>query len=247
MPADTSLERKAHKCAEALSYAPIDRMFLDDRALILAALKDAVEEEFPHYRAQNAEVFKVLKMLGIESAIVRKGMLFDEVQALNDHRGALVTENERLIAEESEARAQLATAGDEINLLRGQRITARDDALEEAAKEVRAKCGPCKGTGNGDEYHVGYTGECEYCGRPRDAIRALKSKHEGRGDPTVTVKAVYAGKRKPRPHESPWAEDDPAPPPAREHEKTMRFHCECGRRMEMTLRETAPTPQREEE
>lgn len=54
----------------------------------------------------------------------------------------------------------------------------RNATLEEAATAIRHECGMCSGTGFADQ-----SGdvECEYCGRPLAAIRALAT-HSGDGE-----------------------------------------------------------------
>jgi hypothetical protein len=48
---------------------------------------------------------------------------------------------------------------------------AEKAGMEKAAVSVRAACGACEGTG-----HAGDDAECEYCGRPMAAIRAVMDK-----------------------------------------------------------------------
>jgi hypothetical protein len=48
---------------------------------------------------------------------------------------------------------------------------ARDDALEEAAQEVRNNCQACGGSGHADAET-----ECEYCGRTMQSIYNMKDK-----------------------------------------------------------------------
>ncbi len=66
---------------------------------------------------------------------------------------------------------EFARLGNRIAELEAERDSIRDEALEEAMAKVRHDCTMCEGSGYADP-----TGEaeCEYCGRPRAAIRALK-------------------------------------------------------------------------
>lgn len=55
----------------------------------------------------------------------------------------------------------------------------RNEVIEECKAHIRASCRVCAGTGNADHDPYlpdGDNMECEYCGRPMDALRALKSK-----------------------------------------------------------------------
>lgn len=45
-------------------------------------------------------------------------------------------------------------------------------ALDAAREKIRAKCGPCEGTGHEDARREP---ECQYCGRPREALSSLRA------------------------------------------------------------------------
>jgi hypothetical protein len=53
------------------------------------------------------------------------------------------------------------------------RADERTQALQDAVDTIRGACEPCGGTGNAKGYPNPEYDECEYCGRPIAAVKAL--------------------------------------------------------------------------
>jgi rubrerythrin len=99
----------------------------------------------------------------------------DEAAALIERLGAQVAEMQSQL-EFADMTVAKFNSGEElqatlrrVNELSAQLATARADALEEACGSVRHECSACGGSGHADA-----NTECEYCGRPMQAIRNLK-------------------------------------------------------------------------
>lgn len=58
---------------------------------------------------------------------------------------------------------------------------ARADERERCVNEIRKNCGPCGGRGFMSVDSQGNPVECEYCGRPMNAIRAGKGDDQQKG------------------------------------------------------------------
>jgi hypothetical protein len=63
-----------------------------------------------------------------------------------------------------------------IRQLKAQLVRVRAEVIEECATAIRQACAACGGTGAAHQSGPDTWDECEYCGRPIAAIRALHTK-----------------------------------------------------------------------